>query len=1810
MILILTSSYSVIEGMVNITKGIIKSADQIATIVGRNVDDAFVKSLANIASDQSDDMLLAIAKTLKKSATQFDNLTADAVSAAAKKSIDDIAENALKNFTKLEKVGMKNIANMSDDTLTSLGTAKTVGQFSKAIDDLPIAFLDKQVLKNSFKESMGTFTTRRLKSVATDVASNVQKLPGATKKAFTARGLDDVVNGEIELLEAQLKKEGISQAEQKAIKSQIKELYNHANTSAAWRFTKSSGRYFGMTLMGLGAGMGTAVLFMLPTLYQSAYIAEQQHNAMLKTYIPPIKFGNIVMQLPDEAVNMSNPAQSQFVYYGIPVENPGDQLSAKAQAAYPGVSGPTSKNKISAKVHNNLAEIPTFGGAKAIHINRYNLDAQALATLPMFVAYFDNTWVEWGSVGIPDPTFLQKMINLNTGAIFYGDGTTGGTPPANLVGSVAGGQTVQQYISKKYGQLKGTGAAASFAEFRNLLSAGSAEKIGSSMLDQFNCACLTHNNGILSADTVRSCQGSKVSTCLLTTALNQIAGGIALNAAGKVLQAGQDLAAEVAQGALGQIIPIQGLDAQFDNFLKMFPGAEQQALKNSGALTVNVSNSGDGSAIVQGAPADNYAAQGVYVYQCNNTPLAKMLRSQAGGSASYSNLISDYIVFLDQNLNQVPLMTPQQDPNNFHFITMGLNPAIQYFSTIFGVLSSGASGNNFSFLPQSEVQTPAALIAKGLPASFTPLYGLRANNGSLSINYNRNLSATIGAIAQTLMNHPKLGTQFNIIQSAIQELLNAGPFGKYNLLPLDSALQPVINDVSLALYSGYNAYPVPQGDSNASCSDILIPLSNSGQTATLPSSSIAQYYGLVSDLTYSIKPDGTMYVDPAKGFVHSPISSSLEINQSQVSDFYWMSKLTAMAQQNNPDFVMPEGLIDMITQARAAWIAWIQENGQGAAAKQFTGASLPASSLQLKIADQQAMENGLYVYTCSPNPSSLAQDIFVIVNSTSPQISSSDFGTISVTKGLSSSNLLSIVSGQLYSAKGVALSAAALNSQAILQTLKAKFPEAFSASFVAQLNAAASVASVANQALLYPYPFGKLQLGIYQVDKNAGNYLYVSAAGAGASADFIPQDYFITIDSYTNPGKVAMALASTTQYVVSLVSGNVYNAQGQIATLPAKQLAALIQVQSGKWRSGIVQQIAALAAQSAAITKDRQEETKQMNAVPAGNAGAVMVDQSAIAAMISGMAATSFLPAPYDKLKQDPASGAYALVSPANEEGSEFVYMFFDLKNSFVDDAGKAIRVGAIYNEQAQLLQVVKGSMLENMLRQQGVIVDNSGKQYLGVQSQVPMMQIDSVDMNLKPGFSGKSMIYSNDPQFPSVGLVSPIAYQGSKFYIYYNMLMNAYFAMQVTGSVIRYIDIAGGAVYNANGSPLLQTNPVAVNDKNDLLLPYMDAYGFVSYLAKNSNNNNAYSDFMNYDFSITNDPASNNIAGVGSFFSQDVDASSLQVSQMPFPAAATSMPDIATFNQYAVYKDDQTTPDMYTKNAQFSWQKLQLLPLNMASGTIMSSLPDAQYNAAAMIMKNNVITNVIFAGQMYNAKQTGTNFYTLTSNAGQATVAIKTDAKTKMQYVEVVAGGVTYAYQFLCTMLSSSQLSDYATDAWNAGIAASTVGNVVLEKNLPVDVSGNIIVAPVTAKSVINLPANSQSVMAGLSNVMQDVPTGRFFVVIPDGTYAALSGTCYVNLSNGILFDSTGTVMSISLAYQDLQSLLAQLSVVVVKNNNNNQFALKYVVASTTAQNGSSVSAVKQGRSNLLGRLTSAEQNNATKQKIKKAKKVKNRRS
>lgn len=1756
-------------------KALLSNADMAAAMVAKG-GAGQLDTLAVAASKQMDNLTASLTN-------KFPNMAAGEVSNLAK----GIATTMGDDFAELSVKGMDNLADsaallggrgvklsqIAPSQLAKLSRG-TVGGFDSVMDDMlkqgVIEPAQATAMKQSFKSSKGALTS--VKGFTTRSADAMTDAGRMTGNAFKKTKLSGAKLTQLDEINAKLASKNMSVAERKVLLKEAKAINKIAKTSGAGRFAREGGMKVLKFAGYAGATITAAILFMVPSVFQSAFLAQQHQNALLQTYVPPIKFGNVVMQLPDSVIDMGNPIMSQFIYYGIPVNNPNEKLSDAAKAAYPGVSGPTKKNKVSAHINNAYAEAFSLGSAKNIEISRYNLDARALSTLPIFVSYTDQSWADWGDNGIPDAAFSQSMINLNTGYIFYADGTSQGLAPAPLIGAAAAGKTVQSYLSKKYGKIKNVGKTATYTEFHDTFDAEKAGAVADPVANQFNCECLTKNNGVLSADTMQTCSSS---TCLLSSVLQQLSAGLVLNSQGTVMAADQDLAAEIAQGALGQVIPIQGLGKEFDAYLQAFPGAAKDAIANSGVLTISVNDALSTSAepvSIQGADPDNYSAKGVYVYQCKNTPLAKILRSQSGGSgtAASNDQITDFIVFLDRDLNQVPMMAPVQDPNNYNFIRMGLNPAIKYFSTIIGNVDANGA---FSFLPQLNIQSPAALIAKGLPANFAPLYGLQATNGSLSVNYNQNLTATVGGIAQALASNAKLGQQFKHMQSAMLLLITGGPFGKYNLVPVDAAMQPSIGGVDLMLYTGYNGYPVSQDKAHANCGDVLIPLSSEGKTVSLPSNNVAQYYGLVTDFTYTVLPDGALTVDAA-GFANSPMSASWAIDAAKVSHFYWIDKLTAMGKTNDPSFAMPASLVDFVKKARTAWVQWVQATAAAGLSKsEFTGVAVPGTSNVLTIASQQALAHGLYIYSCSPCPSSLAQDYFVLTNSSSPQAADKTLGTMSAATATAATNMLSIVSGLLYTSAGILVKNSAgsgysVNSATVLKALNAANPKGFSDDLKAKLNISSSQSSSAAMKLVFPFQFGDLQLGMYQADINTNTYLYVDAAGAGASADFQPDDYFVTVDSFSAPVASGLKLSVATHYMVSLVSGKVYGAAGVQAMMSADVLKSLIASLSPRWRAGVVQQIATLTQSLAALQKSQEDETAQMDAAPiGGNDNIVTWDQDLAKAAIASLASQAFLPDPYGMLKQDPTSGKYALVTPANADETQFMYTFFDVPNNLMDAKGNNALVGGMYDEQGNLLHVMKGLELISSMSQYGVGIDSARKQTLGANNILPIMQLDPADYTLKPGASGKSMIVSSDAQFPSRGIASPVSYQNSKFYFYYNTIMKAYYVMEVNGSSLRYIDIAGGNVYNQDGSPRSESNPVAVNssgDAADLLLPYVGASGLVQCVMQNKGNTGVYCDFFNLDSEFkpsVPDVATQKNCGLNSLYAMDDAANNVLVAQMPFPDNAVDMPALSATNQYNVYWDP-ATPVTYTLNAMYEWRDLNLLPINIATRAMLAPLPDDMYSNARLVMNNGVMYALVFANKFYSgAKAKGTNSYTMTSGSDVVTVSIKVDKTTNVNYVEIVADSTTYNYQTMFMSLSDDDLQNYRDNAWQVISAADATGKIIVEKYMAKDASGNPQLLPVGMKSVANAPSDpaaKSALNSSLGLIKQEAGNGRFFAPVDPSVYSYVPQGGYVNLEDGLLFDSSGACVGAVLQPADFIGLLQELSVSVVRDPQGN-IALRY---------------------------------------------------
>ena len=1702
----------------------------------------------------------------------------------------------LENLSHMEDAGIQGMASKLDKNLASKLTGKNEEEL------LEMGFTKVKASKILQSKSAGTsiLSKSALKPTEQSLSKSApESLVSRSKNALTQPFKKSVLTADQiagkEALEAEIK--GMDPGLERAAKVEQLEQWNYyASTSSAGRFARELLRPTNI-LMGASVAVGviaTGVLFMIPSFFQSAYLAQQAKNAMLETYLPPTQFGGVVMQLPDSVINMGNAMASKFIYYGIPVDNSKAQVSAAASAAYPGVSGPTSKNKVSRQVNNDYAQVYSVGNTKKIDLPRYNLDAQALAKLPIYVSYSPQSWTPWASSGIPDAAFPQAMINLNTGAIIYADGTSAGTPAAPLLGPVSGNtQNVQGFLTTKLGELKTKGSQATYTEFQNGFSSGRTGDVVDVIANQFNCACLQKNNGILSSDTMQSCSGSHPSTCLLTETLNQIAAGLVLNSQGTVLKPDQDLAIEIAQGALGQIIPIQGYGDKFQSILELFPGAAQNSLANSGALTVSLNtNGGSQTALMQGADPDNYVAKGLYVYQCQNTPLAKMLRAQAGQSLSADAVsqLTDFIVFLDANLNQVPLMAPVADPNNYHFAKMGLNPAVKYFSTILG---STDSNGGFSFLPQLNIQASQVLQAKGLPANFAPLYGLQAINGALSVNYNAKLASTIGAVAQSLASNPKLGQQFQLLQRQIISLLGQGPFGKYSLkATTDVTMNIVINGTPIAMYQGYNSYPIPQDQDHGSYSDILIPASTEGSILSLPSNNVMQYYGLVTDFMYTARKDGSIFVE-SKGFVNSPMSDSWAIDQAKVSQFFWLEKLTAVAQKSDSSFVVPPSLLSLVEQQRANWINWVQTTGANAVSKtEFTGVQIVGTSNILTTISQQALHKGLFIYDVSPCPSSLESDHFILTNSSAPQVSDTKLGTISALVATQQTNLLSIVSGRLYNSAGQVVKNSvgnpySVDPKALLKSLQARNPQAFAPSVAVAINVAVGKAEFAAENLQYPIPFGSLQLGLYQADSDTDVYLYVDASGAGTSANFKPLDYFVTVDSYTNPNTLQSQVSTSTEYMVSLVSGKVYGISGVVGTMPASLVTRIIGALSSSWQSGVAANIASLTAQQRAIEQAQAEQTAAMNAPSAHENGKITLPQSTIVTMIANLNAASYLPEPYGLLKQDPASQAYVLVTPATADGTEFLYTLFDAQNSFIDADGHALHVAASYDGQGNLVRVFSGQELISLMHQYGVAIDSNHKQYLGANNSIPLLSLDPADLNLKPGSSGKSMIFSNDPAFPSRGIVSPINYQNSQFYIYFNTINQAYYAMKVNGSSISYIDIVGGNVYNHNGSAQSVSNPVAINsngDLTDMLLPYLNVDHYMTCLMKNNGNNNQFSNFLNIESSTTQDTdiTSGQPAIMNNLYSLDSQATNVRVAQI-LSQAGSKLPELSETSQYNVYWENSQTPETYKVNGEYSWQQLYILPIDMNTRLVLKSLPEAAYKSMGLVMNKNVPYACFFANKLYQqAQQTSSSSWTMKSGSDSITLSMQNDSKTNVAYLAITADGATYNYQYQFLQLSPTVLQTYQYNAWQAQTVVDINGNILLEQFLPVDPSsGALLLSSVSLSNVVSAPSDAtllQALKTQLARIMQDTKGKRFIVSIQNGQYSYFLQDGYVDLSTGALFDVAGAVVGYSLPIADLIALAQELSVSVVVNKEDGKVALMYR-APMPAQSGVSSDVASSAR-------------------------------
>lgn len=1707
----------------------------------------------------------------------------------------------------------------------------------------------------------------------------------------------------------------------------------------------------GKSLFGIGHTLFQAVLFMIPNIFESAFLAQKQRNALLKTYATPVKFGNVVLQMPDSAFDMDEPSQSKFIYFGIPVADVGDTLSAQAAARYPGVTGPDANNKISSGIHDDLAKMFTAGIAQSDIPKRYNISDAAMQKLPLYVAYNDKSWGDWGQVSIPDPQFTDMMINLNTGFIFFADGQSEETPAAPLIG-FGKTKSVEAFLSKKLGELETAGSAYSYTEYVNTMESAKSESMNPAIVRLFDCGCLDAAGKEDLSNLSTRCKVQGQPACLLTSTLNDMGSGVSLDSHGRsMVQAtkqaepksvapassssyragvlgrlqdtssalGQSLSDqqmtsdassntavleadsydmsekslidqsmsvedvkkglagtldttpksvidEVKRGALGPIIPIQGYGNKFMDYLDNFPGGANIALSNPGAFTISLNSSGlslgdstssdtsSTAAQIVGAPVDNYAAQGIYVYQCSNTPFARLLKMQShasknvtAASIAANYYMHDYIVFFDENINNVPLVVPVEDKSDYNFCQLGFNPAIKYYTSLIAAdlpqmkvhpwdeveaeiervatsykhAKTEADKADYNQLYNELMNYRKQYAASQYPRSFTPLYQLNLDMfGFPKLAYHQSVDQTVQSIISQLKQHPDLGQQFVDVKNALTNLFYHGPFGPLKLVAVPDSMQTTVQNIKVVFYQNYNAYPIPQNEHGLNekgeadptlYNDILLPLakvlqpdgSYKTQTAVLPGA-VDEYRGLVSDITYTVQADGSLQ---ATDFSNSPFSITdlagsaatkddviWHFDSSKAQTYHWLSFIESIG---GSGYQAPTDLVSEVQTRRAAWAQFITTAMKTKfSKKELSGVPWADTGMTLQIVDQKSLTKGLYLYTCSPSPSSLANDYFVLTNSSSPQASSASLGTLSALDATDSTNMLSVVSGQLYDSFGDPVQDSSGNNVSVdasvlLQTLQVK-SDVGSGVYSKIMAGQTQLSKEANTPVYPVSEFDTLQLGMYHADIESGTYVYFNTSGMGSSSTQEPQDYYVTVDMQASPVKWQQQVSASTKNMMSLVSGQVIErGRGATTKLKSDKIDGVIASLSKNWRPELTQKVKALrAAADKAMVAEQKEQDELDQEEQNLTSGSISWTQAQVQNYIANIKSAPYLPSPHGALKQDPASKQYILVSPASSDGNSFMYTFFNVPNTYKDARGKSIQVGVMYDQQGNQMRLIEGVQLAALRNQYGVAVDASGNQSLGATNLQPPLIMADDDKNLVPGKSGVAMICSTSDKFPVMGVASPVSYQGGKYYFYYNAIMKAYYVLEVKNGVSRYMSMAGGNIYNLDGSCAIAEHPVALRQdaagktvEDDMLLPYLNADSYTQCIMKNPQANGRFMDFVNIESGFKGDlkfKSTGMLAALNSMMANDSPFNSINVVQMPRPDKMPPMPALEMATQYNVYWDN-ANPVVYKVDAKYQWQDLMLLPIDMVTRKPMSPVPGSSYQSARLVVKQGVMEYLMFNGLMYKvASKVSEGAYKMSpvvsATASDVTVSMNRDEKTNVAYLQVVADAVSYNYQYVFDKLDAQELASYRHNIWKADTVADVHARVLLAKDLPVDGSGQLQLAQVGLKSVANLPTTlsvQTAFSSNLSRIVHDTVNDRYLAQVYSKSGGQGSGPFYdyfdqdgyVDLATGILFDDQGIPVLYTLKLDDLLALLNKLNVAIVHQNG--KAVLSYRSARAIAQ-------------------------------------------
>lgn len=965
-----------------------------------------------------------------------------------------------------ESMALDKLLNVVKDdpkALESLQTQiKAVDDFTQAINKIP---LDSDVLAEaSVKEMSGIEKTidamkaaakngmADLKGQLTDIDSSIsdleKKLPtGARADLALSRATDSLVD--------------TTARAGKYINSDLTRDVS-AGVCKVGRGAKIAGKWFGKKLVQAGEMIFAGTLFMIPNIFQAAFLAQAQRQATLQTLASPIQVGNWVMQIPDSCFNIDNPSATLPIYVRIPVQNVNDTVLPEMQTLFsipstsadtkatattaltiPTISGPSTANAISRAIHTAGAAILSFGESSTAKPNRYHInEASYLAQNPgIILAYFAGGFQPWGSVPVTSQQFSSgQVIDVSTGVIIDGSGN-----PNSATGGIVGfesepllavtdwhaqppqplPQTVKDFMATMQAKLTLTGQKVSYIQNVDVRGGSAGAKASSGLQSSFDCACYN-------ADSATSCSSSQ---CAISQAVYAYKAGTTLVPLATPLF------------SPGSILPMFGWgDKKYSTLINAttFPNFSMKDVQ----LTVSFATDASGNPILAPEhPNIPYALQGCWVYVATNTPFAQAIQggsSQTDASGPYV----DYIIFLNANNQQVPLLVPIEQPyaaliagpegsdTTVGALSAGTLPAsipgAYGYHTVIGLNPDIAYWTSIAAVSQNSDGSYSALAGFGDPTSGYPIkYGFKhlhnlVQLGQAYTDQNLSLPAKQGGVIANaiadLENFPLLSNQYQAHQIAMMHKMTNGPFnfGNVSLMLSRYSIQvpgasPTVPPLAqISLYSGGNCF-------GSNIEDLYVAVDVNNNPLTLPSSNVAMLYSLITDVGYKVQNNSLVAFDFSQANMLQPLVTTLEsyslvydpnkkCTTASLSAQCTYNVLDTLEQALEGQFPLPtpaasappsspyvdtsgvtvngklNSVSDHVTNRRNSWANNFDPAGQ----KQGITVGGLTCSLPAAFNTKQAIANKAFIYEIVPTPSAAIcdNDLFVLTNTSTPSLSS------------------------------------------------------------------------------------------------------------------------------------------------------------------------------------------------------------------------------------------------------------------------------------------------------------------------------------------------------------------------------------------------------------------------------------------------------------------------------------------------------------------------------------------------------------------------------------------------------------------------------------------------------------------------------------------------------------------------------------------------------------------------------------------------------------------------------------------------------